>query len=76
PENVLKSSKKADLDALDTLIHDLMSGQTILFFHDKELVLKIDTFSVPERSITSAENETTVLGPQDSLTESLNSSLS
>ncbi|WP_235848903.1 MULTISPECIES: spore germination protein [Bacillaceae] len=76
PEEVLKNSSKADLEDLETLIHDIMSGQTILFFLQRELVIKIDTYSVPERSITSAENETTVMGPQDSLTETLNSSLS
>ncbi|MBU9712595.1 spore germination protein [Bacillus tamaricis] len=76
PEHVLKNSSIADLQDLQVLINDIMSGYTVLYFLEREFVLKVNTYSVNERSITAPESETTVLGPQDSLTEAINTSLS
>ncbi len=54
----------------------IVNGETVLFHHDKEQYLLAQTFSPPERAIASSENETTVIGPQDSFTESLKTNLS
>ncbi|MGB2992825.1 MAG: spore germination protein [Paenisporosarcina sp.] len=54
----------------------IVNGETVIFHHDKEEYLLAQTFSPPERAISSSENETTVIGPQDSFTESLKTNLS
>jgi hypothetical protein len=54
----------------------IVNGETVIFHHDKEQYLLAQTFSPPERAISSSENETTVIGPQDSFTESLKTNLS
>jgi len=54
----------------------LISGQTLLYFHQSNLLLSIDTYSAPTRSITNTETESTVIGPQDAFTESLETNIS
>ena len=54
----------------------IVNGETVIFHHDKEQYLLAQTFSPPERAIASSENETTVIGPQDSFTEALKTNLS
>ncbi|MDG5785927.1 spore germination protein [Evansella sp. AB-P1] len=76
PKEVLKNSTDGDINDLQASLHDIMSGYSVLFFVERDALLKVNTFSVEERSITTAENETTILGPQDSFTESLMTSLS
>lgn len=76
PEDLLKTAIVMDSNELPRLLHHIASGFTILFFHEQGLILAIDTNSTPERSISTPENETTVLGPQDSFTESLETNIS
>jgi len=54
----------------------LNSGQTLLYFHETQTLLSIDTFSCPGRAITNTETESTVIGPQDSFSESLETNIS
>jgi len=63
------------LDMKDVILK-ITSGQTLLYFHDKNVLLFIDTYSPPTRSITSSETESTVIGSQDSFTESMEANLS
>ncbi|WP_245308242.1 spore germination protein [Halalkalibacter urbisdiaboli] len=76
PEDIFKNYEVLEKDQLPKLIHDVVSGYTVLLFEDDEVYIEIDTFSAPARSITPPENETTVVGPQDSFVESLDTNLS
>ncbi|MGG0662844.1 spore germination protein [Viridibacillus arvi] len=54
----------------------LDSGQTLLYFHQTNTILTIDTYSAPTRAITSTMTESTVIGPQDAFSESLETNIS
>ncbi|EAZ86148.1 spore germination protein [Lysinibacillus fusiformis] len=58
------------------VIKKLNSGQTLLFFHETNALLSMDTYSAPTRAITNTETESTVIGPQDAFTESLETNIS
>lgn len=66
------------IDAKDVkdVIKRLNAGQTLLFFHETNALVSIDTFSAPIRAITNTETESTVIGPQDAFTESLETNIS
>ena len=55
---------------------NVISGKTVLFFHESFQLLSIDTYSAPTRSITNTETESTVIGPQDAFTETLETNIS
>lgn len=76
PETVLKTCSKIDMEDLQTLLHDIMSGFTALFFLERNEILTVNTYSVDNRSISAPENETTVLGPQESFIESMVANMS
>ncbi|MBO9129843.1 spore germination protein [Bacillus sp. 165] len=61
-------------DTADEIIESLLAGFTLLI--DQNEMIKVDTYSVQFRSISPSEFEPTVQGPQDSLTESLETNLS
>ena len=46
------------------------------FFHETNALLSVDTYSAPTRAITDTETESTVIGPQDAFTESLETNIS
>ncbi len=75
-EDVLKSFDAMDGWNMQKILMAIVNGETVVFHHEKQQYLQARTFSPPERAITSTENETTVLGPQDSFTESLKTNLS
>jgi len=75
-DNVWKSFESADLKDVNGLVRSIVQGDTILYFHQLNRFFKVDTFSPPERTISSTETETTVIGPQDAFTESLSTNLS
>ncbi|MFJ7969825.1 spore germination protein [Psychrobacillus sp. NPDC096389] len=58
------------------IVSKLMGGQTLLYFHEANLLESIDTYSASTRSITNTETESTVIGPQDAFTESLETNIS
>ncbi|WP_332694750.1 spore germination protein [Halalkalibacter lacteus] len=74
PEDVFKNFEVVDRDQLPKLIHDICSGYTVILF--EQTVIKINTYSAPDRAITSPENETTVMGPQDGFVENVETNLS
>lgn len=74
PEEIFKHYEVLEQDELPKLIHDVMSGYTVLMFENE--IIKLSTFSAPSRSVSPPENETTVMGPQDSFVESLKINLS
>ena len=75
-EQILQISESVDLDDMDVILQNLNSGQTLLFFHKLAKLQVIDTFSAPIRSITDTETESTVIGPQDAFTESMETNIS
>ncbi|WP_313894084.1 spore germination protein [Psychrobacillus sp.] len=66
------------IDSTDTekIVSNIVVGHTLLYFHRKNLLLSMDTFSVSTRAISTSEVESTVMGPQDSFTESLQTNIS
>ncbi|MEW9670544.1 spore germination protein [Ammoniphilus sp. 3BR4] len=76
PEEIFPVSETLKQDQLRELVMDICSGCTILLFIERKLILKINTFSPPQRSISPSESESSVLGPQDSFTESIQTNLS
>lgn len=58
------------------VVKKLNAGQTLLFFHETNTLLSVDTYSAPTRAITDTETESTVIGPQDAFTESLETNIS
>jgi len=58
------------------VVKKLNAGQTLLFFHETNALLSVDTYSAPTRAITDTETESTVIGPQDAFTESLETNIS
>ncbi|WP_236707986.1 spore germination protein [Brevibacillus choshinensis] len=76
PLQVLPFAQPNESDDVSLLMNNLLRGHTILFFLDRNLILQVNTFHVEHRSISKSENESTVLGPQDSFVEMLEINLS
>ena len=75
-ENVLTAFDKVDPRNVNSLVLSIVEGDTILYFHRMNRVIKVKTYSPPERALSASESETTVIGPQDAFTESLQTNLS
>jgi len=73
PRHALPLAGELQKDELPKLLKNLLSGFSILMFPERSLIIQINTNKIPQRSISRTETESTVLGPQDSLVESLNS---
>ncbi|MEK4092192.1 spore germination protein [Viridibacillus sp. FSL H8-0110] len=69
-------SEVIDASDLKGVTAKLDSGQTLLYFHETNTILTIDTYSAPTRAITSTMTESTVIGPQDAFSESLETNIS
>ncbi|WP_082355270.1 spore germination protein [Bacillus sp. FJAT-22090] len=69
-------SERLDASNASEVTSKLISGYTLLYFHETKLLLNIDTYSAPTRAITNTETESTVIGPQDAFTESLETNIS
>lgn len=76
PLDVLPFAQPHGTDDPSILMNNLLRGHTILFFLDRDLILQVNTFHVEHRSISKSENESTVLGPQDSFVEMMEINLS
>lgn len=76
PLDVLPFAQPHESDDVSALLNNLLRGHTVLFFLDRPLILQINTFHVEHRSISKSENESTVLGPQDSFVEMLEVNIS
>lgn len=70
-KELLQIAVEVEKDNLYELLYDIASGYTVLFFENKNNTFKINTISPPSRNISSPLNETTVMGPSDAFTESL-----
>ncbi|WP_396134992.1 spore germination protein [Brevibacillus nitrificans] len=76
PLDVLPFAQPHESDDVPALLNNLLRGHTVLFFLDRPLILQINTYHVEHRSISKSENESTVLGPQDSFVEMLEINIS
>ena len=75
-KQVLKSYETVDGWNKQAILLSIANGDTILYHQEQRQYLKAQTFSPPQRAISSSEMESTVIGPQDAFTESLKTNLS
>jgi spore germination protein KA len=74
--NVLQTAEVIEKSDLSNIISSIAEGNTILYFHAEELYLSIKTFSAPTAAISDTDTESSVIGPQNAFTESLETNLS
>ncbi|KOS69740.1 spore gernimation protein [Lysinibacillus contaminans] len=65
-----------DLKEFKGIIEKIGGGHTLLYFHQTHQLLSLNTYSAPTRTITDTATESTVIGPQDAFTESLDTNIS
>lgn len=75
-KDLLQTAEVIEKENLTAIISSITAGATILYFHEKKLYLKVNTFSAPMAAITVTDTESTVIGPQNAFTESLETNLS
>ncbi|WP_409345686.1 spore germination protein [Paenibacillus sp. MBLB4367] len=75
-ENRISSADKVAPDDLDAMVAAVLTGHSLLVFPGLGLYLKAQTYEVQERAITVSENESTIMGPQDSFTETMETNMS
>jgi len=75
-ENVLTTFDTVNPNNVNSMVLSIVEGDTILYFHRMNRVIKVKTYSPPQRAVSASESETTVIGPQDAFTESLQTNLS
>lgn len=69
-------SEYVDTKKISDAVKKLNAGQTLLYFHETNALVSVDTYSAPTRAIANTETESTVIGPQDAFTESLETNIS
>jgi spore germination protein KA len=74
--NVLQTAEVIEKSDLSNIISSIAEGNTILYFHVEELYLSIKTFSAPTAAISDTDTESSVIGPQNAFTESLETNIS
>lgn len=74
--NILQTAEVIESHDLQSIIASITEGNTILYFHTESLYLKVPTFSAPTASIMETDTESTVIGPLNAFTESLDTNLS
>ena len=75
-ENLLQIAEEMDPIDLQSIISSITEGNTIIYFHTKDIYLNVFTFSAPTASITETDTESSVIGPQNAFTESLETNIS
>ncbi|MEG0259066.1 MAG: spore germination protein [Lysinibacillus sp.] len=75
-EQINQLAEPVDVSDFKGVITKLTAGQTLLYFHKTNKLLSIDTYSAPTRAITDTVTESTVIGPQDAFSESLETNIS
>lgn len=65
-----------DLKDFKGIVEKLVGGHTLMYFHQTHQLLSMETYSAPTRAITDTATESTVIGPQDAFTESLQTNIS
>lgn len=74
--NILQTAELIDTNDLPSIITAITEGHTIIYFHLENLYLSVETFSPPMGAIMPTDSESTVIGPQNALTESLETNIS
>lgn len=69
-------AEPVDVTDFKSVLLKLTAGHTLLHFHQTNQLLSINTYSAPTRAITDTVTESTVIGPQDAFTESLETNIS
>lgn len=75
-EDLLKSADVPEKVNLSCILSSIAEGNTIVYFYKKNLFVTVNTYSPPTSSITQSDVESTVSGPRDVFTESLQTNLS
>ncbi len=75
-EDLYQTAEVVEQGTLSSMLAFITEGNTILYFHEKNLYLKVNTYSPPTSSIVESDTESTVSGPRDAFTESLQTNLS
>ncbi|WP_338653238.1 spore germination protein [Sporosarcina psychrophila] len=75
-EDLLKSAEVPEKVNLSGVLFSITEGNTIVYFHEKNLFITVHTYSPPMSSIIGSDTESSVIGPQDAFTESLQTNLS
>ena len=75
-EDLLKSAEVPMEVNLSNILSSIAEGNTVVYFHTKNLFATVNTYSPPTSSIINSDTESTVIGPQDAFTESLQTNLS
>lgn len=70
------SSEVIQQPSVSYIIQAITEGSTIVHYPKQDVYLKVTTFSAPFASITDTDTESTVIGPQNAFTESLETNLS
>jgi spore germination protein KA len=75
-EDLLKSAEVPEIVNISGILSSVIEGNTVLYFHTKNLFATVNTFSPPMGSIIGSDTESSVIGPQDAFTESLQTNIS
>jgi len=75
-ETVIHASESIDVTDLPHVLSLISQGYTIIYLHQRQQFYAMETFSAENRTIQQTETESTVIGPQDAFTESLETNLS
>ncbi|MEC1178968.1 spore germination protein [Metasolibacillus meyeri] len=73
---IQQTAVQIEYNQITELENKINAGYTILYFHETGQYLALDTYSAPDRAVSETEIESTVIGPQDSFTESLKTNIS
>ncbi|NYF25472.1 spore germination protein [Sporosarcina sp. JAI121] len=75
-EDLLKSAEVPEKVNISSILSSITEGNTIVYFQSKNLFSTVNTYSPPTSSIANSDTESTVSGPRDAFTESLQTNLS
>ncbi|KAA0964851.1 spore germination protein [Sporosarcina sp. ANT_H38] len=75
-DDILKAAEVPKKITITSILSSITDGDTIVYFHEKNLFVTVNTYSPPTSSIAQSDAESTVSGPRDVLTESLQTNLS
>ncbi|MFJ7936205.1 spore germination protein [Sporosarcina sp. NPDC096371] len=75
-DDLLKIAEVPKEINLANILTSITEGNTVVYFHAKNLFATVNTYSPPTSSIIGSDTESSVIGPQDAFTESLQTNLS
>ena len=74
--NLVQSAEVIERNDVSEMISSITAGNTIVYYHLTDAYLKVNTYSPPMASIIDTDTESSVIGPQNAFTESLETNLS